>query len=305
MKKKEHRREKNRWYVDSRAEIAGVVMENRSMELTESIVTDVSHPHHQVVISFSLPEDRKIFVRHPDCGVVYGGTLSFRPANTQYRLTLGSGKYKWLEVSLDPDRFREITDSVKAWDFQVLCNIIGSPLEAPLQRIAAEVAEPGPGSQALLTALTQVVVVDLMRLLQASEHKDEMRGTLSQKQLHQIMEYVEQNGDAPPTIQDLSKLLAISPRHLTRMFKASTGQTIHSYVSQERVRKAIGMLTTTRLTAKEISTKLGYNAPWGFSAAFQKAMGETPTEFRRRFLANQNEVETKGSYVVRLSDARQ
>jgi AraC family transcriptional regulator len=295
VKKSDQAREMNRWYVDSRAELPGIVMENGSVELTQSVVRDISHPHHQVFLTFSLPDDRKTFVRMPDLGLVYGGVLSFRPANAQYRSFLGCGKYKWFRMSFDPERFPQIGSSVTKWDFQLLCNIIGSPMEPLLQRMAGEVADPGAASQALLAGLADIVLVDLLRLLKASEEKKETRGVLSQKQLQRIMEYVEKSGNASPTIQELSKVLAISARHLTRMFKASTGKTIHAYVSQERVRKAISMLTTTDLTVKEISTNLGYNAPWGFSAAFQKAMGETPTEFRRRFLANHGELDAEAS----------
>ncbi len=304
MKKKERHREKNHWYIDSCAEIPGLVMENGSVELTESFVRELCHQDHQLVLVFSMPDDRKIVVRQPEQGIVYGGMLSFRPANAQYRVFLGSGSYKWFQLRFDPAHFPRIAGSVAAWDFQVLCNIIGSPMEASLRRMAAEVADPAASSQELLTALSEVVVVDLIRLLDVAEHKADTRGILSQRQLHRIMEYVDTNGHSPATIQNLSKLLGISPRHFTRMFKASTGQTVHSYVSQERVRRAIGMLTTTNLTAKQISTQLGYSAPWGFSAAFQKAMGETPTEFRRRFMANRNDVETAMPDIMRLADAR-
>jgi len=300
IKKRVQQREKNRCYVDSRAEIPGVVMENSSMELTESFVRDLCAQHHQIVLAFAMPDDRKTFVRKPELELVHGGALSFRPANTQYRVILGPGKYNWFQASFDPEHFPQIGGSVAEWDFQALCNITGSPLEASLQRMAAEVADPGTYSEAFLASFGGVVVADLIRFLQGAEQKSP-RGTLSQKQLHRIVEYVERNGEPAPQIQDLSKLLGISRRHLTRMFKASTGRTIYSYVSQERIRKAIGMLTTTNLTAKEISAKLGYTAPWGFSAAFQRAIGETPTEFRRRFRDKSNGIEISTANLVRLA----
>jgi AraC-like DNA-binding protein len=305
VKKNEQRREKNRWYIDSRAEAPGVVMENRSAELTETFVRDLSDTHHQLFMMFSLPDNRKTFVCKPDVGLVYGGILSFRPANAQYRNFLSPGCYRGFRVSFDPERFPQITESVRQWDFKVLCNIIGSPMEASLQRMAAEIADPGAHAKALLAGFIEVLIVDLVRLLQASDQESNVRGVLTQEQLHSIMEYVEKRGDSPPTIRELSRVLDMSARHLTRTFKASTGQTIHSFVSQERVRKAIGLLTTTNLAAKEISEKLGYNAPWGFSAAFQKAMGETPTEFRRRFMATQSRSEVQNVKAVRLADMRQ
>ncbi len=267
MNKIEPAREDNRIYVDSRAEIPGVVIENGSAVFTEDVVREITHPHHKLILLFSLPNELKMTVRRPELRTVYGGTLSFRPANVEYRVVFGPGRYKGIGLTFDPAHFPQITEAVKGCDIKALSNIIGSPMSV------------------LLSGIAQAVVVDLIRFLNESEQKDDVRGALSQKELRRVMEHIEKSGDAVPTVEDLSRLLSISTRHFTRMFKASTGQTYHAYISQARVRKAIGLLTTTDLAAKDIAEKLGYT-PMGFSAIFRKATGETPTEFRRRFAAN-------------------
>lgn len=257
MNKTEPARENNRIYVDSRAEIPGVVIENGSAMFTEDVVREITHPHHKLILLFSLPNELKMTVRRPELRTVYGGTLSFRPANVEYRVVFGPGRYKGIGLTFDPAHFPEITAALKGCDIRALSNIIGSPMSVLLQRMAAEVADPGMSSDVLLSGIAQAVVVDLIRFLYESEQKDDVRGALSQKELRRVKEHIEKSGDAVPTVEDLSRLLSISTRHFTRMFKASTGQTYHAYISQARVRKAIGLLTTTDLAAKDIAEKLG------------------------------------------------
>ena len=62
-----------------------------------------------------------------------------------------------------------------------------------------------------------------------------------------------------------------------RLFREATGETVKSYVERVRLTKAKALLSGTELPLKEISARLGFASPSGFSVAFRRLAGETPT----------------------------
>ena len=87
------------------------------------------------------------------------------------------------------------------------------------------------------------------------------------------------------TVAELAALAGISPAHLRRAFKQSTGSTIGEHIRQVQFERARTLLADTDLRLNEIATRLGFSAPYGFTVAFQRSAGETPSAFRQRMRA--------------------
>ena len=68
--------------------------------------------------------------------------------------------------------------------------------------------------------------------------------------------------------------------HLCRLFKRATGQTIHGYRSQLRLRKSLELLGDTD-DILSIALALGYSGHSHFTSAFHTTFGVTPSEYRR------------------------
>ena len=81
-------------------------------------------------------------------------------------------------------------------------------------------------------------------------------------------------------MSELAALCGISPRHVMRGFKHSTGATLHSYVEQVRLARAKELLTSTDLGINAIATQLGFAQTSSFSAAFRRVIGVPPSTFR-------------------------
>jgi len=79
-------------------------------------------------------------------------------------------------------------------------------------------------------------------------------------QIHQVQDYIAQHLREKISIEELAELIHISPRSLTRLFKASTGITIGQYVQQLRLEKAMHLLKDHHKMAW-IAMECGYKSP--------------------------------------------
>ena len=82
--------------------------------------------------------------------------------------------------------------------------------------------------------------------------------------------------------KELAQRFAISPRHLSRSFKAATGTTVHSYMQRARINRAKALLRENSLSLKEIAHILGFSDASHLSAEFRRQVGYPPSEYRLR-----------------------
>ena len=152
-----------------------------------------------------------------------------------------------------------------------------------MRRLAAELAEPGLGSRALCESLGISIAVDLARYFNMhAEGAQPSSGILSARRLKQIRDYVSSFTEGSPTLSDVAEEIGVSAAHLRRMYKATTGQTLHEFIEDVRVARAQTLLAESNLPLKVISYRLGFCHPSAFSFAFKKATGEAPREYRQR-----------------------
>jgi AraC-like DNA-binding protein len=85
------------------------------------------------------------------------------------------------------------------------------------------------------------------------------------------------------TISDIAKRLYLSPNHLSRLFKAETGQTITGFMIQVRLEHAKRLLRTDRsLKTYEVGDRVGYPDPVYFNKLFKRIVGMTPKQYQLR-----------------------
>ena len=85
------------------------------------------------------------------------------------------------------------------------------------------------------------------------------------------------------TLAGLAAQLRVSPFHLSRVFKAGTGVGLHQYISQLRLRRALGHLEDPRCSLTEIAIDLGFSSHSHFTAAFRLAFAASPSQLRDRW----------------------
>jgi AraC-like DNA-binding protein len=73
----------------------------------------------------------------------------------------------------------------------------------------------------------------------------------------------------------------VSPFHLSRRFRASTGRTLHSYRDQIRLRCALRLLGEP-IELSRLALDLGYSSHSHFTTAFVRGFGVSPSALRRQ-----------------------
>ncbi len=98
--------------------------------------------------------------------------------------------------------------------------------------------------------------------------------------------------DAPITVEDLSREVALSPYYLIRAFREVYKQTPHQYLVGLRIARAKELLRNSDLSITEICAAVGYESLGSFSTLFSKVAGISPSAYRTR-----SQPDTKPGYI--------
>lgn len=98
-------------------------------------------------------------------------------------------------------------------------------------------------------------------------------------QIHEVQEWLIHHLNQKTSIEDLAEKVNMSPRNLTRLFKAKTGITIGEYTEKLRVEKALQLLKRNEKMAV-ISQECGISNPHQLVTILKKHTGHIPKELR-------------------------
>lgn len=82
------------------------------------------------------------------------------------------------------------------------------------------------------------------------------------------------------TIEEISKMVYLTPNYLCNLFKEKTGESIIDYLTKVRMKEAKQLLEDESIKIYEIAEKSGYNSTSYFSIVFKNSFGISPKEYR-------------------------
>lgn len=82
------------------------------------------------------------------------------------------------------------------------------------------------------------------------------------------------------TIDELAKIMSVSPTQLKTGFKAVYGISIKRFDREQKMKEAAQLLESTNRQVSDIACQFGYINTSKFSSAFQSIIGKTPLEYR-------------------------
>lgn len=85
----------------------------------------------------------------------------------------------------------------------------------------------------------------------------------------------------PLDLEALSRAAHVSPRHFSRSFRRTFGETPHQYLLTRRIERARHLLRTTDLRVAEICVAVGFTSVGSFTTTFRRHVGVSPTGYRR------------------------
>lgn len=96
-----------------------------------------------------------------------------------------------------------------------------------------------------------------------------------------IQRYVRDNLAADLTVESIGYEFHLSRRHLTRIFKSFTDETLLDFTNRTRVETAARLVATTSLSILEVSLAVGLDSPSYLARLFKRYLGLTPSELRK------------------------
>lgn len=106
------------------------------------------------------------------------------------------------------------------------------------------------------------------------------RGIASLPLISAITEYIDENLDKDLAVDKLAASFHLSYTYLCRLFKKETGSTIHSYIVEQRLNKAVKLLMFTDKNIRYIVDACGFPNQKSFASAFKNKYGLTPKRYR-------------------------
>lgn len=108
-----------------------------------------------------------------------------------------------------------------------------------------------------------------------------------------VQHWLQAKGGRAVTVADMACRALLEERTFLRRFKAATGMKPTEYTQHLRMEKARELLQFTRRPVEQVAWTVGYEDPTAFRRLFQRLIGLSPGEYRRRFAAGEASNETR------------
>ena len=99
--------------------------------------------------------------------------------------------------------------------------------------------------------------------------------------ISRALDYMTEHYSEKIYLEDLCKLLLMSPTYFSSVFKQMTGKTFTEQLNSIRINKAKEMLMDHSKTVSMIALELGFTDSAYFDRVFKKEVGISPGKFRK------------------------
>jgi AraC family transcriptional activator of mtrCDE len=155
-------------------------------------------------------------------------------------------------------------------------------LEAIVSMFRDEVGTLAPGALAVVTALSQALLVFALRAqLENSLMPPSLLTLLADPRLGRAMLAMLREPAKEWTVESLAAQSAMSRATFARHFEAKGKQSPHEVLTLLRMHLAAELLRRGELTAAAVAERVGYRSESAFGKTFLRVMGATPARFRR------------------------
>jgi AraC-like DNA-binding protein len=101
--------------------------------------------------------------------------------------------------------------------------------------------------------------------------------------LRRARDHLDRHFAEPFDLDHLARLAQMSRFHFIRSFAMTYGRTPAAYLAERRVERAQDLLRAANLTVTEVCHAVGYSSLGSFSSRFREIVGESPSDFQRRY----------------------
>jgi AraC-like DNA-binding protein len=159
----------------------------------------------------------------------------------------------------------------------------GSWVGHVIAQAAAESHRPGPGSDAMLARMSEMMFVDAVRhhVGALPEPAGGWLAGLRDRFVGRALALLHEKPAEPWTIDEVGRRVGLSRSALHERFVQFIGQPPMQYLTNWRMQVAAGLLRSSNATVATIALDVGYDSEAAFARAFKRATGLPPAAWRR------------------------
>lgn len=135
-------------------------------------------------------------------------------------------------------------------------------------------------SELLTKAYFFELIIYLIRC-QRYTHNINQKTNLSNITIGEIVNFIENNYSRQLTLPEIAAQFGISESSLTKKIKIFTNMTFKEYLTKTRIEEAKSLLISSEKSITEIAYECGYNNSNFFGNVFKKAVGMSPSSYRK------------------------
>ncbi len=151
-----------------------------------------------------------------------------------------------------------------------------SLLKRQIKNITIESVLSDKYSSAMLSLMMSKAIIDILRIY----NRESLSVPDNTQKIKQIIEYIHANYSKNITNQNIAEYFGYNPSYIGRLFKQTTGQSLHNYILEFRLQIATELLINQNIPIGEIYKQIGFGDFYHFSKIFKKKTGKTPTQYR-------------------------
>ncbi|WP_371527055.1 AraC family transcriptional regulator [Streptomyces sp. NBC_01283] len=158
-------------------------------------------------------------------------------------------------------------------------------LRAAVELLGAELADAQPGSDAVVPALLDTMLLYILRAWwlreQPAEHPAGWAAALRDPAVTAALHAIHDDPARPWTVEELGARAGLSRAPFARRFAATVGMPPLAYLTWWRMTSAGRLLREEDLPLRQVAERAGYTSEFAFSKAFKREFGVAPGQYRR------------------------
>lgn len=149
--------------------------------------------------------------------------------------------------------------------------------------LALALVEEDLGREIALRVASQLVMFFRRPGGQAQFSRRDTPAAAQRAALQELQRWVAAHPADGHDVASLAARIGVSPRHLSRLFRDEVGVTPASWVEAARVAAARQLLEDGHLAPKQVAAECGFSSVDTLRRAFQRVVGVTPADYRKRY----------------------
>jgi AraC family transcriptional regulator len=211
--------------------------------------------------------------------------LAFTPAGCDVFSTSDRGG-EYLVVSVQPETFIQLAPGAATGQLRQFTNLP----DALFTRLAADLRRAtmlGPAAPRLATeTLVAAAVERISVVLDTNAQRSSYEHRMTSRRLKRILDHFEAHLSDDIRLADLASDIGLSECYLARMFRATTGTTLHAALVERRIARARSLIEAAshrgaRANLAEVAAATGFSSHSHMTTAFRRMLGVTPSEWLR------------------------